>query len=104
MAGHSGLLNEVGAQVGEMRAAVMGEMRASQKTPIGTEARSGQQEAAFWARLMDLPKPEFDTLLNFAAARVGHQNNEPKPCKLCEFVIRGAARDQRTGKVQDASA
>lgn len=66
-----------------------------QKTPIGTEERSPQAEAALWRRLQLLPQPEHDAVMNAAAQKAGHQNNETEPCGVCQFIVKHVARTNK---------
>lgn len=69
------------------------QLRDMHQGPMGTEPRSGQEEAALWRKLRRLPPEQFNGVLNFAAADVGHQHDEKQPCDVCKFVMRGAERE-----------
>lgn len=88
-------ISDAYAHFADLAAATKKELRGMQKTPIGTEERSPQAEAALWRKLQLLPQPEHDAVLNAAAQKVGHQNNEPEPCAVCSFIVKNVARTNK---------
>lgn len=74
------------------------QLKSIQGTPIGTEVRSPQAQAALWAKLRALPAPEFNHAMDIAAEKVGHVMGEEKPCAVCDFVAMHAGREGERSK------
>jgi hypothetical protein len=86
----STFLNSVSEHFADMASAAKRSARELQKTPIGTVARSGPEQAALWRKLRLLPPEQFNGLLDAAAQKVGHQPGEEQPCPVCKFVVHHA--------------
>lgn len=89
----SNFLNDVSDNFAEMAAHAKRSARELQKTPIGTVARSGQEQAALWRKLRLLPPEQFNGLMDAAAQKVGHEPGEEVPCQVCSFVMDHASRE-----------
>lgn len=93
------LLNLVSDHFADLASMTKDHMREMQSTPVGTDPRTPQQEAALWRKLRQLPVHHFNAVLDAAAQKTGHTNDEQQPCDVCTFVLRHAAREgKRMGK------
>jgi hypothetical protein len=86
-------LNGASEQFADMASATKRALREMQRTPIGTEERSGQEQGALWRKMRLLPDADFNSMLDAAAEKVGHKNDEEAPCQVCSFVLRHAERE-----------
>lgn len=87
------LLNQASEHFADLSSMTRDQLRGMQKTPIGTEERSPQQEAAIWRKLRQLPAHHFNRIMDEAATKSGHKNNESKPCDTCAFILKHASRE-----------
>ncbi len=88
-------LNGASDAFADMASGAKRAMREMQKTPMGTEERSGAEQAALWRKMRLLPPEEFNKMMDTAAEKVGHQMGEEKPCAVCSFVTTHAEREGR---------
>lgn len=85
-------VNQAGKHVRDWADRTMEQLRQMQSTPLGTTSRSGQEEGALWKRMRALPEQEFNWLGDQIAEKVGHANDEQKPCEWCGFLTRHAGK------------
>lgn len=89
------LLNGTAKHFKELADGAISQALQIQKTPVGTRRKSPQEEAALWKKLRAVPQPEFDNMMNLMATEMGHANDEEKPCAVCSFVAKHAARERK---------
>lgn len=86
------ILNDSLVHFKELMTATRAELHRMQGSPIGTEPRSPQEEAAMWKKITSLPDQEFQGFMDKAAEKSGHTNDEQEPCDLCRFVLKHATK------------
>ncbi|MDI9583193.1 MAG: hypothetical protein ACH37Z_19320 [Anaerolineae bacterium] len=87
-------LNEVSKALGETVNQTRDQLRQMQPAPLGREPDSGHKQAALWKKLRTLDREHFNSFLDTAAQKVGHQNDEEKPCSVCAFVMKHASKER----------
>lgn len=92
------LVNGAATYFQGLREATRKQLKEMQGTPIGTEERSPQEQAALWRKITALPDPEFQGFMDFAALKANHQNDEEKPCELCRFIVKNVSRRNGSAK------
>lgn len=92
------VVNQAAEHFKTLYSATRAELKDMQRTPIGTDERSPQEQAALWRKLRALPGPEFNKAMDIAAEKVGHEAGEEKPCPICQFVAMHAGREGARSK------
>ena len=65
-------------------------LRSMQPTPMGTVERSQREQKALWKRMRALPKEDFNSLMDVAAQKAGHQQGEKPLCAVCQYILENA--------------
>lgn len=81
------LINEAFKHFSEQYRSTKDELHRIQPTPLGTVPRSERSEKALWKKMRALPPEQFNAMMNEAAKKAGHKNDEKPPCAMCKFVI-----------------
>lgn len=76
----------------EAMSGAMAEVRKLQSGPPGTRERKAREQKALWDRIVAIPEPERQAIIDQMAKRAGHDAAEGQPCELCKFIVKHAGK------------